>query len=106
MDDELMSFQVRLVIARMARLVRKFDGIATGLSSEEDILELIRVASADPRAEVQSIYDEMLYLMDEQELQYLMGHGLELPEAYAKRLKVATASRRPRRVYRGQVLQD
>ncbi len=106
MNDELMSFEVRLVIARMARLVRKFDGMATGLSCPEDILELIRVAGRHERPEVRAIYDEMLYLMEEPELQYLAEQGMELPAPYDRRVKRQGEEKRPRRVYRGQVIYD
>jgi hypothetical protein len=64
MEDEVLSFQVRLVIARMARLVRKIDGVSTGLSREEEILDLLRLASEHRCPEVQSVYEQMLYLMN------------------------------------------
>ncbi len=110
MDHSTLSFEIRMVIARMARLVRKFDGMKTGLSDEHDILELLRVAAGHERAEVRSIHDEMLYLMSREELQYLVDRGVDLPDEYAHRLHPPEApvapgrTARPKLVYRGQVV--
>ncbi|MCC5811529.1 MAG: hypothetical protein JJU06_14255 [Ectothiorhodospiraceae bacterium] len=110
MDHSTLSFEIRMIIARMARLVRKFDGIRTGLSDEGDILGLLRVAEVHERPEVRSIYDEMLYVMSREELRYMVDHGLDLPEEYAARLAPPPVSMppgegaRPKMMYRGQVV--
>lgn len=110
MDDHTQfSFEVRLVIARLARLVCKFDGGRTALSSEREVLDLVIYALEHPRAEIQSLFDELLYLMNEDELAYLSSRGVVLPEAYARLLpgnKREAAKYPPRRVYRGQVVDD
>ena len=108
-DHTEFSFEVRLVIARMARLVCKFDGTRTALSAEEDVLELVAHALNHARPEVQSIVDELLYLMTPEELAFLEQRGLVLPQAYAALLPRGRgdgATSRPRRVYRGQVIDD
>lgn len=104
------SFEVRMVVARMARLVRKYDHLRTGLSNEEDIIHLLEVAAVHPRPEVQSIFDEMCYIMSDNELQMLADQGLTLPEEYARRLSGNKGksnpeeNAKPRMMYRGQVV--
>lgn len=100
------SFEVRLVIARLARLLRKYDHLRTGLSNEEDIMHLLEVASVHPRPEVQSIYEELCYLMSDDELRQLEDQGHTLPEEYARRLpgnvNKPKQDAKPKLMYRGQ----
>ena len=108
-DHTQFSFEVRLVIARLARLVCKFDGTRTALSEEGDILKLVMHAANHSRPEVQSVFDELLYLMTPEELAFLSHRGVVLPEAYAALLPAAkrsAATGPPRRVYRGQVIEE
>ncbi|SEO44335.1 hypothetical protein [Aquisalimonas asiatica] len=110
MDDHTeFSFEVRLVIARLARLVCKFDGGRTALSSEQEVMALIAHAAQHQRPEIQSLFDELLYLMGEDELAHLSAQGVVLPDAYARLLpegKRQATERRRKRVYRGQIVED
>lgn len=110
MDEHTeLSFEVRLVIARLARLVCKFDGTRTALSDQDDVLQLVNHALQHTRPEVQSIVDELLYLMTAEELAFLSQQGVSLPEAYAALLPGAKRSAlagRPKRVYRGQIIEE
>ena len=106
-DDNRFSFEVRLVIARLGRLVCKFDGERTPLSDEDAVFALIRRASEHPRAEIQSLFDELLYLMTPEELSELSANDVVLPDAYAQMLPDnKREALQPRRVYRGQVMDD
>ena len=110
MDDHTeFSFEVRLVIARLDRLVSKFDGTRTSLSDEGNVMRLVTHALNHTRPEVQSIVDELLYLMTAEELALLSDRGVMLPNAYAALLpeaKRGAVSGRPRRVYRRQVTEE
>ncbi|MCC5858036.1 MAG: hypothetical protein JJT90_07765 [Ectothiorhodospiraceae bacterium] len=111
MDDDALSFPVRLAIARIARLVRKLDRVSTGLSREQEVVALLRLAAEHQHADVRSIYREMLDMMNMDELRYLADSGITLPADRCGGLpdargKVASPDGRPRRVYRGRVIQD
>ena len=109
-DHTEFSFQVRLVIARLARMMCKYEGTRTALSNEHQVIQLIQRAARTERAGVQSVVDELFYLMDDEELQYLADRPIDLPAAWRGRLPERSApvsSRgRPRRIYRGQVVEE
>ncbi len=111
MVDDGLSFPIRLVIARMARLVRKLDGVPTGLSREQEVFALLRMAAEHRHAAVRAIYREMLEMMSADELRYLSDSGITLPTDHRAGLPDAGSGNahsdgRPRRVYRGRVIPD
>jgi len=107
-QEPAFSFETRLAIARIARLVRKSDGLVTGLSNQDNILELLKVASHHSQTAIRTVLGEMFAVMNDEEMLLLHGKGIALPAEHARRLAPAPAkpATRPQLVYRGQVVEQ
>ena len=103
------SFQVRLAIARLARMICKMEGSRTSMSDENEILQLVHHAANHQNPEVQSVFEELVYIMTPEERAFLSERGIALPEAFEPdrpRQETSAETRRPRKVYRGRVVEE
>ncbi len=73
------SGEILRVIDRLRRLIRRFDGDDADAGHLRDLLHQ---AASHRRAEVQSVFDELLYIMSPDQLERLRRIGVELPPEY------------------------